>query len=201
MEKTVYLSSSALEAGLGTILQSPKDHGSLEYIVRRPRVDEREIVSAATLDPQEGLMGDTWISRGNGTQNPDAQLTLMNARVIALVAGTKDRWALAGDQLFVDLDLSAANLPAGSRLAVGTAIIEISALPHTGCETLKPASGRMPWCLSMVLRIGTCVCAGSTHASSSRERSRREIRSGKYNRLIPGMAQKTMARAGTGPPR
>ena len=139
MEKTVYLSSSALEAGLEPILQSPKDHGTLEYIVRRPRVDEREIVSAATLDPQEGLMGDTWISR---TQNPDAQLTLMNARVIALVAGTKDRWALAGDQLFVDLDLSAANLPAGSRLAVGTAIIEISALPHTGCDKFKARFGK-----------------------------------------------------------
>ena len=142
MEKTVYLSSSVLEAGLEPILQSPKDQGSLEYIVRRPRVDEREIVSAATLDPQEGLMGDTWISRGNGTQNPDAQLTLMNARVIALVAGTKDRWALAGDQLFVDLDLSAANLPAGSRLAVGTAIIEISALPHTGCDKFKARFGQ-----------------------------------------------------------
>ncbi len=141
MEKTEYLSFTALEAGLETILQSPRDHGTLEYIVRRPRVDEREIVSAAALDPQEGLMGDTWISRGNGPQNPDHQLTLMNARVIALVAGTKDRWALAGDQLFVDLDLSAANLPAGSRLAVGTAIIEISALPHTGCEKFKARFG------------------------------------------------------------
>ena len=105
------------------------------------RVEEREIVSAATLDPQEGLMGDTWISRKNGPLNPDVQLTLMNVRVIALVAGTKDRWALAGDQLFVDLDLSAANLPPGSRLAVGSAIIEISAIPHTGCEKFKARFG------------------------------------------------------------
>jgi MOSC domain-containing protein YiiM len=142
MEKTEYLSFTALEAGLGTILQSPKDHGTLEYIVRRPGVDEREIVSAAALDPQAGLTGDTWSSRGNSPQDPNHQLTLMNARVIALVAGSKDRWALAGDQLFVDLDLSAANLPAGSRLAVGTAIIEISALPHTGCDKFKSRFGR-----------------------------------------------------------
>ena len=141
MEKTLYLSLSELEAGLDPILQSPKDDGTLQYIVRRPRVDEREIVSEATLDPQQGMLGDTWISRGNGPLNPDVQLTLMNARVITLVAGTKDRWALAGDQLFVDLDLSAANLPTGSRLQVGSAIIEISAIPHTGCDKFKARFG------------------------------------------------------------
>jgi MOSC domain-containing protein YiiM len=142
MEETLHLSKTELESGLGTILQSPKDNGTLQYIVRRPRINEREILVEAVLDSEEGLKGDTWISRGDGPQDPKHQLTLMNARVIALVARTKDRWALAGDQLFVDLDLSAANLPAGSRLAVGTAIIEISALPHTGCDKFKSRFGR-----------------------------------------------------------
>ncbi len=142
MENSNHLSLSELEAGLGSILQSPKDNGLLQYIVRRPRVDEREIVSEALLEPQKGLIGDTWVSRGKGPQDPNHQLTLMNTRVIALVAGTQDRWSLAGDQLFVDLDLSAANLPAGSRLVIGTAIIEISALPHTGCEKFKSRFGR-----------------------------------------------------------
>ena len=142
MEETMHLSLTELEAGLGSILQSPKDAGQLSYIVRRPHIDEREIISEAVLDPEEGLIGDTWVSRGEGPQDPHRQLTLMNARVISLVARTKDRWALAGDQLFVDLDLSAANLPPGSRLAVGAAIIEISDQPHSGCEKLKSRFGR-----------------------------------------------------------
>ena len=58
----------------------------------------------------------------------------MSARAADLVGGTRERWALAGDQLYVDLDVSEANLPAGTRLAVGTAVTEISALPHTGCK-------------------------------------------------------------------
>jgi MOSC domain-containing protein YiiM len=142
MNETAYLSIEELEAGLGSILQSPRDAGTLKYIVRRPRVDEREILSEATLDLQEGLVGDTWVSRGEGPHDLNRQLTLMNARVIALVAGTKDRWVLAGDQLFVDLDLSTANLPPGSQLAVGTAIIEITALPHSGCDKFKARFGR-----------------------------------------------------------
>ena len=142
MEENLYVSSTELEAGLEHILQSPKDAGVLQHIVRRPHEDEREIVAEAVLDPVEGLVGDSWKTRTSGAPNHDRQLTLMNARVVALVAGPKDRWGLAGDQLFVDLDLSAANLPAGSRLAVGTAVIEITALPHTGCDKFKSRFGR-----------------------------------------------------------
>ena len=104
MEENYYLSLTELEAGLEPILQSPQDNGLVTSIVRRPRIGEREILSEGVLDLSEGLVGDTWVSRGDGPQDPNRQLTLMNARVIALVAGTKDRWALAGDQLFVDLD-------------------------------------------------------------------------------------------------
>jgi hypothetical protein len=103
-------------------------------IVRRLRVDEREILQEAELDPAEGLVGDSWRIRGSApTPNPDVQLTLMNARVAALVSQDRSRWPLAGDQLYVDLDLSDDNLPAGTRLAIGSAIIEVSAVPHTGC--------------------------------------------------------------------
>jgi MOSC domain-containing protein YiiM len=87
----------------------------------------------------EGLVGDNWRIRGSsrtadGSAHPDMQLTLMNARLIALVAQSRERWPLAGDQLYVDLDLSADNLPPGSHLALGTAVIEVSAQPHTGCQ-------------------------------------------------------------------
>ena len=113
--------------------------------MRRPRTDAREVLEEGELDPAEGLVGDNWKSRGSaggaGPALSDRQLTLMNARVIALLAQTKERWPLAGDQLFVDLDLSAANVPPGTRLAVGSAVIEITAPPHTGCRKFTERFG------------------------------------------------------------
>ncbi|HVV01353.1 MAG TPA: MOSC domain-containing protein [Verrucomicrobiae bacterium] len=132
-------SMEVLQAALPRIEASPKECGSLELIVRRPQVEAREVLTEAVLDQQTGLAGDTWLQRGSrrrpdGSADPDAQLTLMNARVIALVAGRPDLWPLAGDQLFVDLDLSIDNLPPGTRLSIGDAMIEMTAPPHTGCK-------------------------------------------------------------------
>ncbi len=128
---------AALEAGVAEIRRSPTEAGSVELIVCRPAENEREVLSSAQLDPVEGLVGDCWRTRGSratdGAAHRDLQLTLMSARAAALVARTRDRWALAGDQLYVDLDLSAANLPAGTRLAVGSAVIEVTSQPHHGC--------------------------------------------------------------------
>ena len=128
-----------LEAGLDEILRSPKDAGLLHLIVRRPRVDEREVLAEGELHPSVGLVGDGWKERGSsrtsdGSAHPEMQLNIMNARVIALIAQGKERWPLAGDQLYLDLDLSGANLPAGARLALGQAVIEVTAQPHTGCK-------------------------------------------------------------------
>jgi len=134
------LSLAELEAGLGLIRQSPAQDGALVMIVRRPAVDAREVLREGQLDELEGLAGDNWKSKGSAP-NREAQLTLMNQRVIALLAGTEARWPEAGDQLFVDLDLSADNLPAGTLLAIGSAVIEISALPHTGCDKFKARFG------------------------------------------------------------
>ena len=136
-----------LEASLGTLALSPRDSGHLELIVRRPGVDEREVLPEGDLDLRAGLVGDGWISRPSprtpaGSPNPKAQVTLMNARVIALLAQTRERWPLAGDQLFVDLDLGAANLPAGTRLKVGEALLEITDQPHTGCNKFAARFGK-----------------------------------------------------------
>jgi hypothetical protein len=133
-----HLTMEELEAGLDDIRRSPKDEGALELIVRRPSVGEREILAEGELDVAEGLVGDTWSTRGSrrskdGLAHPDMQINIMNARVIALVAQERERWHLAGDQLFVDLDLSVENLPPGTRLAVGSAVIEVTPEPHTGC--------------------------------------------------------------------
>ena len=123
---------------LAEVRDSPRESGSLELIVRRPAVEEREVLEEAELDLVEGLVGDCWRTRGSksmpdGSANPDAQITVMNSRVAALVAGERERWPLAGDQLYVDLDLSYDNLPPGTRLEIGSAVIEVTAQPHTGC--------------------------------------------------------------------
>jgi len=134
-----HLTTAELEAGLDDIRQSPKDKGALELIVCRPQTGERKILREGTLDLAKGLLGDDWHSRGSaktadGSANPETQITIMNSRCIALLAGHRDHWALAGDQLYVDLDLSLENLPPGTRLAIGSAIIEITPPPHTGCK-------------------------------------------------------------------
>lgn len=139
MASQKHLTMAELEAGLDEIRRSPKDEGILEMIVRRPRVNEREVLVEGRLHPLEGLVGDGWMTRSSsrtadGSAHPEMQLNVMNSRVIALVARSKDRWPLAGDQLYLDLDLSRDNLTAGTRLALGAAVIEVTAQPHTGCK-------------------------------------------------------------------
>lgn len=141
-----HLTPELLEAGLEYIRQSPADDGVLELIVRRPAVDQREVLDTGQLDPAIGLVGDNWSTRGSsstpdGSAHPDGQVTVMNYRCALLVAGSSDRVPLAGDQLFVDLDLSEARLPAGSRLAFGEAVVEITAKPHLGCDKFAARYG------------------------------------------------------------
>lgn len=146
MTEARHLTLAEMEASLETIRQSPKDIGVLKLIARRPNTDEREVLEEARLDPAHGLVGDNWKTRGSrstpdGSANPEMQINLMNARVIELVARDKSRWALAGDQLYVDLDLSADNIPPGTRLAIGSAVIEITAPPHLGCKKFSARFG------------------------------------------------------------
>jgi len=141
-----YRTLEELEAGLDKIRQAPKETGILALISRRPRTEEREVVEEAELSLTEGLVGDDWKARGStrtpdGSAHPEMQLTLMNARVIALVATDPANWPLAGDQLFIDLDLSTQNLPPGTRLEIGNALIEITPYPHTGCKKFAARFG------------------------------------------------------------
>jgi hypothetical protein len=127
-----------LERRLAALAPSPRDGGRLELIVRRPAVGTREILEEGELDLTAGLVGDTWSRRPSSrmpdrSPHPDMQINVMNSRVIELIAGERARWALAGDQLYIDLDLSADNLAPGTRLAIGGAVIEVTAEPHTGC--------------------------------------------------------------------
>jgi MOSC domain-containing protein YiiM len=146
MMEAIHLAMDELENGLEHIRQSPRDGGVLAMIVRRPEEGKREVLDEGVLDSAEGLVGDNWRMRPKPAPEDDPahrdnQITLMNVRVVGLVAQAKERWPMAGDQLYVDLDLSVENLPVGTRLAIGSAVIEVSPLPHTGCKLFMARFG------------------------------------------------------------
>jgi MOSC domain-containing protein YiiM len=140
-----HMSASEIELGLETVAAAPTQEGLVRLLVRRPGVDEREIVEEAQLDTRRGLVGDDWVNRpglNSDRPSPFAQITLMNARYTALIAGSQERdWALAGDQLYIDMDISKSNLPPGARLAVGEAVLEVTPEPHTGCAKFSARFG------------------------------------------------------------
>jgi len=145
-EPMEYVTPDALMAGLDHIRQAPRDVGEVAAIVRRPAVDERELLTEAHLDFENGLVGDTWLTRGSkstpdGSAAVDKQLTVMNVRVAELVAGGRERLPLAGDQLYVDFDLSIDNLPAGRVIRVGAVTLEVSESPHLGCAKFMARFG------------------------------------------------------------
>jgi MOSC domain-containing protein YiiM len=140
IEQGLHLTTVELEAGLDYVRQSPKDEGTLSYIVVRPERDERVVLQECEMSVEQGVHGDMWLRKG--TPHLDAQVMLINTRAIDLLARTPDRWALAGDQLYVDLDLSEDNLQAGQRLAVGSAILEVTSKPHKGCAKFAQRFGK-----------------------------------------------------------
>ena len=145
--RLTHLTTTEIEAGLDDVRAAPTDAGTVVLVVRRSSSDGREVVDVGELDVAVGLVGDGWLSRGSsrtpdGSAHPDKQITVINSRFARLVAGSPDRQVLAGDQLHVDLDISEANLPAGTRLALGTAVIEVTEPPHTGCAKFVARFGR-----------------------------------------------------------
>lgn len=136
-----------LDAGWSDRRPAPTDVGTVDLIVARPANGERVVLDQGELAVGEGLIGDNYVARGNsgtpdGSAHPEAQLNLMGSAAIDLVSGgDRSRWPLAGDQFFVDIDLSIANLPAGTRLAIGEAVIEVSQKPHTGCAKFSERFG------------------------------------------------------------
>jgi hypothetical protein len=134
------LTTASLEARLDHLRAAPADTGTLAMIVRRPDTGVREILDEGLLDETGGLLGDNWLSRATSHaiaegRHLDAMITVMSARMVALLGETEDVQALAGDQLYVDLDLSHDNLPAGSRIGLGEdAVLEVSVKPHAGCK-------------------------------------------------------------------
>jgi MOSC domain-containing protein YiiM len=137
---------SELEAGIDRIIDAPSDSGVLAQIVRRPAEDEREVLETGQLTLADGLVGDRWKMQAapttvDGVRDPENQITVMSAQAVSLIAGDQERWQLAGDQLYVDFDISQDNLPAGTRLSIGEAVIEVSATPHTGCQKFSRRFG------------------------------------------------------------
>lgn len=139
-----HLDRDQLDAGRDHVLASPTDSGTVEMIVARPAKRERTVLQQGELVVGAGLVGDNYLDRYPDRDEPDpeAQLNVMNSRSVDLVAdGDRERWSLAGDQLFVDFDITESNTPAGTRLAIGSAVIEVSAKPHTGCAKFTERFG------------------------------------------------------------
>jgi hypothetical protein len=141
-----HLTAEQVDAGMESVRQSPRDSGALDLIVIRPARDERLVLPLVEVDGSHGLAGDTWEIRGNrndphGQADPADQITVMNTRFARLVAATEDRVPLAGDQLYLDLDLSVTNLPTGTRLEFDEVVLEVTDLPHTGCEKFRMRFG------------------------------------------------------------
>lgn len=141
-----YKDFATLEKGFDIIKESPSIEGILQLIVIRPEVDQRKELDEGVLDEKQGLIGDNWATRRssrtrNGSAHPDMQINIMNSRVIELISQQRSDWKMAGDQLFVDFDLSKTNVPPGTRLAVGEAILEVTPLPHTGCKKFAQRYG------------------------------------------------------------
>jgi MOSC domain-containing protein YiiM len=171
-----YLSAEQIEASLSDVLASPQDQGQLEAIVIRPGSDHRESRTAVYLSPEGGVDGDRWaLTEGS---DPRAQVSLMNGRLLKLIAGTEDRISLAGDNLIVDLDLTESNLSVGQKLAVGEALIQVTDLPHTGCKQFAQRYGpdavrfinaaerkplRLRGLYARVLKAGTVRVGDSIH--------------------------------------
>ena len=135
-----------LLAGLDDVRQAPDDDGTVELIVRGTALGLREILEVGELDPAVGLVGDTWDVRpskrtADGSPHPEMQLNLIGSRFSQLLATDRDHRAIAGDQVHLDLDLSEANLPPGTRLALGSAVIEVTAEPHRGCAKFSERFG------------------------------------------------------------
>ena len=146
MPGMAHRTTEQLEVGLDEVRGSPVGSGRLEMIVRRPAVDEREVLETGELDLARGLVGDTWSERSSsrtadGSAHPEMQLNVMNSRAISLMAGAPERWSLAGDQLYVDLHLGTEELPPGTRLRIGEAVIEVTAIPHRGCAKFTQRFG------------------------------------------------------------
>jgi hypothetical protein len=136
-----------LDQAIDHVASAPGDVGSLELLVCRPGVGERTVLATGELVPGEGLVGDNYVERGStrtpdGRADPLAELNVMSARSLEAVAGVeRTRWPLAGDQLIVDFDLSEGNCPPGTRLRIGTAVIEVTSKPHTGCSKFAERFG------------------------------------------------------------
>lgn len=141
-----YVSAEEIERKFAALEPSPRQQGTVEMIVRRPQVNEREVVEQAEITVEHGVIGDNWLARGSsstedGSAHPGMQLAIMNSRIINLIAQSRDNWAPAGDQLFVDFDLSEENLPIGQRFSIGEVIFEVSPIPHKGCKKFKQRYG------------------------------------------------------------
>jgi len=123
------------ETGWAAVEPGPLGRGTVRGICIRVEEGVHETPERAEVTVEDGLVGDRW---AHGGRDADAQITLMNVRVAELIGGPLD---LAGDNFQVELDLSEDALPVGTRLRIGSALLEVSPAPHTGCKKFRERFG------------------------------------------------------------
>ncbi|MEZ5978104.1 MAG: MOSC domain-containing protein [Planctomycetota bacterium] len=144
--EAVHRTLEELDATFDHVAAAPRERGVVQHLAVRPDVDRRETREEVELTLEDGVVGDNWRVRGStrtpdGSARPEMQITIMNARSAEAICGARENWATAGDQFFVDLDLSEANLPPGTRLRLGSALVEVTEVPHTGCAKFSKRFG------------------------------------------------------------
>lgn len=147
LEEKLHRTREELASALPYVAASPKDGGSVALIVVRPDHGRRETPDRVRISAQDGVEGDhwskgCWLETDDGAPHPDVQINLMCTRAAEVIAGDPALWPAAGNNFFVDIDLSPDNLPAGTRLALGTAEIEITDQPNKGCQVFIDHYGR-----------------------------------------------------------
>jgi MOSC domain-containing protein YiiM len=137
-DATRHLPAEDLERAIARLPAAPTDAGHLRMVLRRLPDGSRERPARVRLTPEQGVPGDGWTRRP--PRNPEAQLAVIRSDVAEIVANGQSL-DLFGDNLFVDLDVSATNLPAGTRLQVGAALVEVTPFPHNGCAKFSARFG------------------------------------------------------------
>jgi hypothetical protein len=141
------ITAAELEAALPSVLAAPGGAGLVRLLCTRPQPNARAFPEVLTLSRGKGATGDyhparPWLRLPDGSPDPRIEVSIMPWRVLDLVWRERDRVAHPGDNIAVDMTLAEADLPAGTRLAAGTAILRVSDVPNDGCAKWKVRYGK-----------------------------------------------------------
>lgn len=140
------ITRAELDRAWPDIMAAPKDGAAIEMLCLRPAMGERRFVDEIHVTREEGIPGERWLTQPwmrlpGGQPDPAIQVSFLQRRVLDLVWRDREGTPHPGDTFVVDMDLSEANLPAGSLLQVGSAVLEVSTVFNNACAKWKKRYG------------------------------------------------------------